>query len=135
MIKAKRISRIPNVVGADAGITQGFKKGGILATRDLKRSLTTGSRSGRVYVIGGKKHTASAAGEMPAKVSGELARSVGYEVGNKQLIIGEAAPHAGYLEDGTSKMEARKHLKPVVERNAAEIGRLLGQNVLLRVIK
>ncbi len=135
MIDAKRVSRNPNVVGADAGITQGLRKGGIVTTRDLKRSLTTGSHSGRIYIIGGKKHQASAAGEMPAKITGSLAASVGYKVGNKELVIGEGSPYAGFLEDGTSKMEARKHLKPVVERNAAEIGRLVGQNVLLRVIK
>jgi HK97 gp10 family phage protein len=81
----------------------------------LVRSLTTGKRSGRIYTIGGSKHTASAAGEAPAKVTGNLARSVTVKVITNGFIIGETAPYARYLEFGTRKMEARPHVKPVID--------------------
>ena len=130
-----RTTPLPSMGSVDVGIAQGFKKGGIVTVRDLKRSLTTGSRSGRIYRIGGRTHQASAAGEAPAKITGALADSAGYEVGNKMLTIGEGAKYAAYLENGTGHMAARPHLKPAVERNAAQIGLLIGQNVLKRMIK
>ena len=94
------------------------------------RGLTTGSRSGRVYVIRGKRHKASAAGEYPAKLSGALAASVGYKVTNKRLTIGESAEYAAFLELGTSKMAARQHIKPSIERNTTKLQKFVHQEIL-----
>lgn len=102
---------------------------------DLVRSLTTGARSGRVYIIRGKRHTASAAGEAPAKITGALAKSVRKDVSNKSLTVGETSAYAGYLENGTQYMGARPHLKPAVERNAEAVARLIGDNVVSRSFK
>jgi HK97 gp10 family phage protein len=95
----------------------------------LVRSLTTGKRSGRIYTIGGSKHTASSAGEAPAKVTGNLARSVTAKVIPNGFIIGETAPYARYLEFGTRKMEARPHVKPVIDAGWIGLEKLYRDNM------
>lgn len=132
MIEIKRTSKLPAFFGGfnvGNAINQGHEKAGILIKRELVRGLTTGSRNGRVYVIRGKSHQASAAGEYPAKLSGKLAASVGYKVANKRLTIGESADYAAYLELGTSKMAARPHLRPSVDRNIKAVQKLVEQEV------
>jgi HK97 gp10 family phage protein len=99
----------------------------------LVRSLTTGKRSGRIYTIGGSKggskHTASSAGEAPAKVTGNLARSVTAKVITNGFIIGEAAPYARYLEFGTRKMEARPHVRPIIDSGWDALQKLYRTNM------
>jgi len=109
--------------------TQGLNKSGYLLKRQTVRLLTTGSRSGRIYVIRGKRHQASAAGEPPAKLSGRLAASVGFDVRSQRLTVGESAPYAGYLEKGTSKMEARPHLLITFNNNANAVERIIAREI------
>ena len=133
MITIKRVSSLPKfVAGFEVGdaINEGHEKAGILIKRELIRGLTTGSRSGRIYRIRGKSHQASAGGEFPAKLSGALAASVGFKTTNKRLIIGENADYAAYLENGTSKMAARPHLRPSVERNVQKLRKLVEQEII-----
>jgi hypothetical protein len=83
----------------------------------IKRDLTTGSRSGRIYRINGQDHQASAAGEAPAKITGTLAASVQSRLNQRDLIVGEGASYARYLELGTRKMAARPHILPAIEKS------------------
>lgn len=100
------------------------KKHAITLKKDLVAGLTTGKRSGRVYSIKGRKHQASAAGEMPAKLSGTLAKSVKYRLKTKQIELGETAFYAGFLERGTARMAARPHIKPVMLKGMKNLHKL-----------
>lgn len=82
-------------------------------------------RSGRVYKIKrGKtrrKHTASEPGETPANISGNYRKAAGYQIqGSSQMTFGNAAEYAGFLENGTSKMEARPGLGNAVRDTEGE---------------
>lgn len=78
-------------------------------------NLMMGVKTGHIYKIKGNLHQASAPGEAPAILTGEVVRSLYYEVrGHKELEFGAKAKHAGWLEKGTKNMDPR----PFVERTA-----------------
>lgn len=115
-------------VGVASGV--GLRKAGVFLQRQTVRTLTTGKRTGRIYIINGRPHQASAAGEAPAKQTGRLAKSVGHNVITKRLTVGETAPYAGDLERGTSRMAARPHLLATFNRNQKAVSELMGRAVL-----
>ncbi len=127
-LTSKPIRYGANLIGG--AINEAHEKAGIVIKNELVRGLTTGKRSGRIYTIRGKKHQASAAGEMPAKLSGKLAASVDYKTRNKVLVIGEGAGYAAYLELGTSKMAARPHLRKVVDKNMVKVRQFVGLEIM-----
>lgn len=94
-------------------IKNAFNNHGKKVTVELKRVVSTGSRSGRVYSFRGKKYTASAPGEPPAKRSGNLARKFKYKVNLNEMKLGseafskKGAPYPFFLEGGTKKMAPR----------------------------
>lgn len=119
---------------------EGIRKAFYYIGNDLRRttqeSILSGPKTGRTYLIriGGRKinHTASAPGEAPANFTGNLRKSIGFEVrGGDKLEFGSRSgpPAAGlspkqsvaeyskYLELGTSKMAARPYLKPSITKN------------------
>src|SRR3546814_6776743 len=74
--------------------------------------IHNGRRTGRVYTFRGRKHQASAPGEVPANRTGRLANSVDYEAtGHHTLVFGERAEYAGWLENGTTRMAPRPNLQ------------------------
>jgi HK97 gp10 family phage protein len=96
-------------------LTYAWKEVGNLLTNKLQYMIRNGPRTGRVYTFRGRKHQASAPGEVPANRTGKLAKSVGYEAtGHHTLVFGEEAEYAGYLENGTKKMAPRPHLQVAV---------------------
>jgi hypothetical protein len=62
-------------------------------------------KSGRIYA---KRNRASAPGEYPARQTGLLLSTTNYEIAGDTLTIGSSAPYASYLQNGTSRMAARK---------------------------
>lgn len=96
-------------------LTAAWKEVGTLLTNKLRYMIRNGPRTGRVYTFRGRKHQASAPGEVPANRTGRLANSVGYEAtGHHTLVFGEEAEYASYLERGTKKMAPRPHLQVAV---------------------
>lgn len=96
----------------ETGLRKGLHEGGLMAKREVVRLINEPPKTGRVYTIGGLKHQASAAGEAPATLTGELARGVSIKtVSATQLILGDRAPHGGFLEHGTKNMKRRPHLE------------------------
>lgn len=96
-------------------LTAAWKEVGALVTNKLRYMIRNGPRTGRVYTFRGRKHQASAPGEVPANRTGRLANSVGYEAsGHHTLVVGEEAEYAGFLERGTRKMAKRPHLSVAV---------------------
>jgi len=119
---------------------EGVRQAFYFIGKDLKQtsndSILDKNKSGKTYLVrlGRTKrtHQASAPGEAPANITGNLRRSLGFEVrGSTQLEFGSrnGPPAAGvspkqavaeysvYLELGTSKMAPRPYLKPSVEKN------------------
>lgn len=96
-------------------IAKALKTHGDEVTKELQKVVTTGTRSGRVYSYRGRKYTASAPGEPPARRSGKLSKGFESKARLWELIIGnktyskKGAPYTKYLEEGTKKMEARPY--------------------------
>lgn len=115
-------------------IRQGFYTSGKQLVADLNKDMKQ-PKSGKSYKVyrglnGGKLkkpriHTASAPSETPAVVTGKFRKSVDFAVrGNRELEFGanENAPeYAKFLEEGTSKMEAREPFKRTVIKNKERI--------------
>lgn len=102
---------------------------GVIVGRENKRVLTTGVRTGRVYMIKGVAHKASAPGEPAASRTGRLHKSYDYRVASwNTMRVGEEAPYAGYLENGTRRMGgrtgARIHLLKAINNVSGKAVRL-----------
>jgi len=88
-------------------------------------------KTGRIYIkrLNGRlvRHRASAPGEAPANFTGNLKKSVGYDVsGSDKLIFGAGGKkskvhYAKFLEQGTRKMQPRPFLKKAIEDNYRNI--------------
>lgn len=96
----------------------------------VKQLIEQGPKTGRIYRFRGRDHRASAPGEAPANRSGQLAKSFNYNVhGPFQMEIGESAPYAGFLEDGTRKMKPRPHFFRAIEETQGDAVRILYDEV------
>lgn len=114
-------------------IRQGFYVSGKQLVADLNKDMRA-PKSGKKYKVykgvGGKLskprlHTASAPSQTPAVITGAFRKSVDFKVrGNRELEFGanQSAPvYAEFLENGTSKMEARQPFKRTVLKNKERI--------------
>jgi len=76
-------------------------------TKEMKKK----NKTGHIYYINGKYHQASAPGQFPAKLTGDLIRSLDYKTdGKHQLDFGAYINYAKSLEFGTKKMKPRPFL-------------------------
>ena len=96
-------------------------------------------KTGRVYsvVVRGRRvrHRASAPGESPANLSGNLQRSIGFKViGFNQLIFGADTEYAGFLEKGTKRMGKRPYLIVAIEKNSGYAYNRLSGYVLAELL-
>jgi len=93
--------------------------------QELAKVIYTGSRSGRVYYYKGQSHTASAPGEPPANRSGRLMNSFQYKRTPSRLTvysdIDPDKPYPYFLEEGTSKMDARPYFVITNVRKSPEL--------------
>jgi hypothetical protein len=82
---------------------------------EYEKAITTGVKSGRRY----GSHQASAAGEPPAGLTGELVSSVKTEYPSEEEgIMRVQAYYARMLEFGTKRMAARPTLRPLMKRKS-----------------
>lgn len=118
-------------------ITKAIRQGFYISGKQLVESLAKdmkAPKSGKKYkVYSGisgklkkpKLHTASAPSETPAIITGKFRKSVDFAVkGNRTLEFGanQSAPeYAEFLENGTSKMQARKPFERTVLKNKEKI--------------
>ena len=86
---------------------------------DLKKTISSGSRSGRMYTRGGKQGQRSAPGEPPKTDTGTLASSIrqvssfmSAEVGSLENV----ANYGDFLEQGTVNMGERPLFKPMRDK-------------------
>src|SRR5262249_41818865 len=79
--------------------------------------VSRGGGSGREYRRGSRRrHRASAPGEYPATDTGRLVNSIAYQMhGPREGAIFSDLEYAGYLADGTSRMDPRKMLRDALQ--------------------
>ena len=92
----------------------------------------SGKRTGRVYRVPGTKKTyvASAPGEPPAVMTGQLRTSIKYRIVGDMKVTGEVGSElkkAPMLEFGTRKMAARPFLRPTFQEELPEIKNILSR--------
>lgn len=80
---------------------------------------------------GAKMYTASAPGEAPATVTGDLRTSYRFRVSDDHMAeVGSPLDYALFLEKGTVNMAPRPHIKPAYAKNAKKIKEALERNVI-----
>ena len=112
------------------GIQRAFYDTGKDLVGHFNREVLAKNKTGRLYIVRSKSgsrrsHIASAAGETPGNVTGFYRKSIDYRATPKQLVFGNSAPYAGYLERGTSRMSKRPGLGNAVKDGERDIIRNL----------
>lgn len=82
---------------------------------EMKRSMQ-GVKSGRAYQRGGRVHISSAPGESPAVDSGTLFQSITSSSSGLRGKVKVGAGYAGFLDEGTSRMEPRPFVDDAIEK-------------------
>lgn len=131
------------------GVKTGMRRGAFISGKelvaDVVKNMTHGTKTGRIYKIssgrGGRLlkkprlHQASAAGEYPAVISGDLRSTVGFKVrGYTRMDFGAGSSsikYAKFLENGTSKMKPRKYLKQTINK----LGNRIKTNIVREINK
>lgn len=120
------------------GIRQGFFRLGRLLQKNLTKEVGRKNKTGRLYSNGrtkkGRKrrHRASAAGETPAKLSGNYQKNIGYQIhGSESMEFGvrDGAEYAKFLEDGTKNMEPRPGVGNTVKDTQKDAQRFFESSV------
>ncbi len=114
------------VLNTKEGIRKGLLDVAPEIQKEVRRLIFSPPKTGRLYVIGGQIHQASAPGEAPANLTGILAASVAFEVASStRLAIGyreEIAPYGRYLEGiEKSRILPRPALRPGALGKAREV--------------
>ena len=144
-IKAKGIGMLKALSGIDkeikAGIRFGLYNFGDKVRKDIRADILSKNKTGRIYnVRRGKtrrRHRASARGEAPANLSGNLRASTGYDVRGADMRIGyreqsskgNEVVYGKYLELGTKKMGERPAIEQAINRNASDFKDFVAKGV------
>lgn len=89
--------------------------------------------NGRVYIIGGKAHIASKAGDSPNNLSGELKNTIRFEIDKNILEFGagnETVNYAKYLEKGTQRIKVRPNYTKTILQKSVKIN-----NIVMKAVK
>lgn len=91
---------------------------------EAQRSITAGS-------VSGKGHVPSLPGQPPNRDTGALDSQIETtgEPARLRASVTSNAPHAGDMEFGNSRVEARPHMAPAAEKKREEITRRIGQTL------
>jgi len=113
-----KVKKLP--LDIQAGVVIGLRSLTSPIEEDIKRSIRTGARTGRIVkrYHPARVHQASAPGEVPANDRGMLANSIEVDVDPTQfnLTMSASAPYAQELEYGTKHMLPRPFLRPALTR-------------------
>lgn len=95
---------------------------------------------GRVYVVGGKTHIASKAGDTANNLSGDLKKSIRFKIQGNILEYGAGntkVNYAKYLEKGTKRMAVRPNYTKSILQNKSKIDKVIKGALLnsLKVVK
>ena len=119
----KKLEKIPekqNKVLQDA-----LAEGVIMVHSHAVKSITAHQSSGITY----GKHTASKEGFPPNSDTGQLVKSIGWEIDASKLIatVGTNLLYGAWLEFGTKNMGARPWLYPAYKANEKKIVALINR--------
>jgi len=112
-----------------------YRTGKDLVGEFNRQVLDKSAKSGTIYIRKDKlgrrrRHIASAPGETPANRTGVYRRAVGFKVSGINLIFGNSAEYAGFLELGTSRMRKRPGLGNAIEASERDIMRNLTDGIV-----
>ena len=117
------------------GIHRGLLDVSPMIVRDARRRITEPPKTGRLYFRNGSIHQASAPGESPANLTGDLRDSIYAETTSPyrlQLIADENyAPHAIWMEFGTEdgRIAPRPFIRPTGKAMAREVVQAIQRGV------
>ena len=118
----------------DQGIRDAFFDQGDRNVKYARKEILKRNKTGRLYMIKGKLHRASAPGEFPANLTGKLRKGINYKVrGSNSMEFGDRVNYGKYLELGTKKMEPREHIVRTVEERSVDFRNALQYHVDKRV--
>lgn len=93
------------------------------------RSYLSLRKSGRVYnvIVRGKRvrHRASAPGQSPANMTGNLKSKISYRVSGLYMFFESNAEYSRFLEDGTSKMRPRPFMRRAAKKKSRRAEEIL----------
>lgn len=134
-------------------IKRGLRQGAAISGKELVSKLKKDMKlpkSGRLYktsigMTGNplksiRSYRASSPNQVPAIVTGEFRRSLGFEVqGSSRLVFGSGkdgiAKYAKFLEEGTSRMKARKPLQRTAQKMDNQVNKNLTRNIKKQLAK
>ena len=118
------LRRLDQLQGARGNNTRRrMLRAGIRVVETHAKDSMNGPKSGRVYIINGREHQASAPGEPPAVVYGNLKNSIKVqEVTDDHATLAATGEYAVPLEYGTARMAARPFMRPAAYDHLEEIG-------------
>lgn len=117
------------------GVEKALWRSGKDIQKEFSRQVLAKDKSGRLYIRrtkGGarRRHIASAPGETPANRKGTYRKGFGFSVARADhLTIGDTAPHALWLEVGTSRMKKRPGLSNAIKASERNIIRNLAGEI------
>lgn len=117
------------------GIEKAWWRAGKDLIKEFNTQVLAKNKTGRLYIRrtrGGtrRKHIASAPGETPANRTGNYRKSIGFNVrSSKELVFGNSAEYAGFLELGTSRMKKRPGLGNAMKATERNIIRNLSTEI------
>jgi HK97 gp10 family phage protein len=108
---------------ADNAITNAFYQHGAAVEALARKRILQPPKTGQYYYIAELKrlHRASAPGQYPANMLGNLQKSLNYNVGPMQMEFGANTDYAPYLELGTASMAKRPFLEPSTRQTQGDM--------------
>lgn len=122
----KVLDDIKNIAqNTKTGLKIAFHKIGVDLRREFKRQTLDKNKTGVVYGT----HRSSAAGETGANDTGVYRKGIGFASNENQLIFGNTAEHAKYLEEGTTRMKPREGLLNTIRSKQRNIVRTFTEEI------
>lgn len=118
-------------------MARGFVSGLRDAVRALRRAQRAADDSRRPALEEWAKDTSATAKRLAPYMKGTLRRSIDYRVNNADAYVGVygagAREYAGYVEKGTSKMEAQPYMRPAFAAHRNDLRRSYRRQFRLRM--
>ena len=94
--------------------------------KEMKKSITSGSKTGNIYSSDNKIHISSAPGEAPASDTGHLVNSIKMKKNSKYSYeIDITAVYSVLLEFGGARIQARPFILPAFKNSVKKLNRYL----------
>lgn len=131
-IKIELKRNLNKVIGALDNIAGQRMTEACIHVQNKTKEKLSGKRTGRVYRVPGtnRTYTASAPGEPPAVMTGQLRTSIKYRIVGDMKVTGEVGSElkkAVELEFGTERIKPRPFLRPTFQEELPKIKNILSR--------